>query len=100
MVQRTPRRFPTMTVLENVALGLSLAGRPHIERKSRRSILPARRFRSSAWSTGARNRSRSQLHEQRFLELARRPVPEDPQLFVLDEVMAGLNDAEWRLLSR
>jgi ABC-type branched-subunit amino acid transport system ATPase component len=33
------------------------------------------------------------LHEQRFLELAR-AIAGQPRLLVLDEVMAGLNDAE------
>ena len=33
------------------------------------------------------------LHEQRFLELAR-ALSGHPRLLVLDEVMAGLNDAE------
>ena len=33
------------------------------------------------------------LHEQRFLELAR-AIAGGPRLLVLDEVMAGLNDAE------
>ena len=33
------------------------------------------------------------LHEQRFLELAR-AIAGKPRLLVLDEVMAGLNDAE------
>lgn len=33
------------------------------------------------------------LHEQRFLELAR-AISGQPRLLLLDEVMAGLNDAE------
>jgi ABC-type branched-subunit amino acid transport system ATPase component len=33
------------------------------------------------------------LHEQRFLELAR-AIAGKPRLLIMDEVMAGLNDAE------
>ena len=94
MVQQTPRHFPTMTVLENVALG-ALFGRAGAHRKEEQALELA----SDALSfVGLADRSHDpvgnlNLHEQRFLELAR-AIAGGPQLLVLDEVMAGLNDAE------
>lgn len=93
MVQQTPRSFPNMSVLENVALGalFGKAGAHHEEEAI--SIagetldfvgLGDRRLDE----VGSLN-----LHEQRFLELAR-AVSGQPRLLLLDEVMAGLNDAE------
>ena len=94
MVQQTPRHFPTMTVLENVALG-ALFGRPEAQRKEEQALELARQALSFV---GLVDRSRDpvgnlNLNEQRFLELAR-AIAGGPRLLVLDEVMAGLNDAE------
>jgi ABC-type branched-subunit amino acid transport system ATPase component len=94
MVQQTPRHFPTMTVLENVALG-SLFGRAGAHRKEEQALELAGEALSFV---GLVNRSRDpvsnlNLHEQRFLELAR-AIAGQPRLLVLDEVMAGLNHAE------
>src|SRR5215211_4009934 len=94
MVQQTPRHFPTMTVLENVALG-SLFGRAGAYRKEEQALELAGEALSFV---GLVNRSRDpvgnlNLHEQRFLELAR-AIAGGPRLLVLDEVMAGLNHAE------
>ena len=96
MVQQTPRHFPTMTVLENVTLGalFGRAGR-FAHRKEEQALESAREALSFV---GLVNRSRDpvsslNLHEQRFLELAR-AIAGQPRLLVLDEVMAGLNDAE------
>ena len=94
MVQQTPRHFPTMTVLENVALG-SLFGRAGAHRKEEEALKLAREALSFV---GLVDRSHDSvgnlnLHEQRFLELAR-AIAGQPRLLVLDEVMAGLNDAE------
>jgi branched-chain amino acid transport system ATP-binding protein len=94
MVQQTPRHFPTMTVLENVALG-ALFGRPGAHRKEEQALGLAREALSFV---GLADRGRDpvgnlNLNEQRFLELAR-AIAGGPRLLVLDEVMAGLNDAE------
>ena len=94
MVQQTPRHFPTMTVLENVALG-ALFGRAGGHRKEEQALELAGEALSFV---GLVDRSHDpvgnlNLHEQRFLELAR-AIAGQPRLLVLDEVMAGLNDAE------
>ena len=94
MVQQTPRHFPTMTVLENVALG-ALFGKAAAHRNEEQAL----KFASEALSfVGLADRSHDavgnlNLHEQRFLELAR-AIAGQPRLLVLDEVMAGLNDSE------
>ena len=94
MVQQTPRHFSTMTVLENVALG-ALFGRPGERRMEEQALELA----SEALSfVGLADRSQEpvgnlNLHEKRFLEMAR-AIAGQPRLLVLDEVMAGLNDAE------
>jgi len=94
MVQQTPRHFPTMTVLENVALG-ALFGRAGAHRKEEQALELAGEALSFV---GLVDRSLDpvgnlNLNEQRFLELAR-AIAGGPRLLVLDEVMAGLNDAE------
>ena len=94
MVQQTPRHFPTMTVLENVALG-ALFGRAGAHRQEEQALKLAGEGLSFV---GLADRSHDlvgnlNLHEQRFLELAR-AIAGGPRLLVLDEVMAGLNDAE------
>jgi ABC-type branched-subunit amino acid transport system ATPase component len=94
MVQQTPRHFSTMTVLENVALG-ALFGRAGAHRKEEQALELAGEALSFV---GLADRSHDSvgnlnLHEQRFLELAR-AIAGGPRLLVLDEVMAGLNDAE------
>jgi len=94
MVQQTPRHFSTMTVLENVALG-ALFGKAEARRNEEQAL----NFASEALSfVGLADRSPDavgnlNLHEQRFLELAR-AIAGQPRLLVLDEVMAGLNDSE------
>ena len=93
-VQQTPRHFPTMTVLENVTLG-ALFGRAGAHRKEEQALELAGEALSFV---GLVDRSHDRvgnlnLNEQRFLELAR-AIAGQPRLLVLDEVMAGLNDAE------
>jgi branched-chain amino acid transport system ATP-binding protein len=94
MVQQTPRTFPTMTVLENAAVG-AMFGSPsggHIENEA----LATGSDMLDLVGLGDRRHDRVgnlNLHEQRFLELAR-AIAGRPRLLVLDEVMAGLNDAE------
>jgi ABC-type branched-subunit amino acid transport system ATPase component len=96
MVQQTPRHFPTMTVLENVALG-ALFGRMgrFAHRREEEALELAREALSFVGLVDRRQEpvGNLNLHEQRFLELAR-AIAGQPQLLVLDEVMAGLNDAE------
>ena len=94
MVQQTPRHFPTMTVLENVVLG-ALFGRAGAHRKEEQALELAGEALSFV---GLADRSHDpvgnlNLNEQRFLEVAR-AIAGQPRLLVLDEVMAGLNDAE------
>jgi ABC-type branched-subunit amino acid transport system ATPase component len=94
MVQQTPRHFPTMTVLENVALG-ALFGKAGAHRKEEEALELAREALSFVGLVDRRHDpvGNLNLHEQRFLELAR-AIAGQPRLLVLDEVMAGLNDAE------
>jgi branched-chain amino acid transport system ATP-binding protein len=91
---QTPRTFPGMTVRENAVLGAmfgSVGGRiPESEATERAEEalgfvgLAAR----ADDLVGSLN-----LHQQRFLELAR-ALAGRPRLLLLDEVMAGLNDTE------
>lgn len=94
MVQQTPRAFPTMTVLENVVLG-AMFGRSGAGHDEEEALGIAT---ESLSLVGLGGRGRDQvgslnLHQQRLLELAR-AVAGRPRLLLLDEVMAGLNDAE------
>lgn len=94
MVQQTPRHFPTMTVLENVTLG-ALFGKAGAHRKEEQALELAAEALSFVGLVDRRQEpvGNLNLHEQRFLELAR-AIAGGPRLLVLDEVMAGLNDAE------
>jgi len=94
MVQQTPRHFSSMTVLENVALG-ALFGRVGAHRKEEQALELAGEALSFVGLAERRHDhvGNLNLHEQRFLELAR-AMAGQPRLLVLDEVMAGLNDAE------
>jgi len=94
MVQQTPRHFSSMTVLENVALG-ALFGRRGAHGMEKQALELAGEALSFV---GLADRSHEpvgnlNLHERRFLEMAR-GIAGQPRLLVLDEVMAGLNDAE------
>lgn len=94
MVQQTPRSFPTMTVLENATVGalFGQAGAHRNEEKASERAHEALAFVGLADRrfdhVGSLN-----LHQQRFLGLAR-AIAGQPKLLLLDEVMAGLNDAE------
>ncbi len=94
MVQQTPRSFPTMTVLENAAVG-ALFGREGAHRREEEALELAD---EALAFVGLADRRLDQvkslnLHQQRFLGLAR-AIAGQPKLLLLDEVMAGLNDAE------
>ncbi len=93
-VQQTPRHFSTMTVLENVTLG-ALFGREGAHRNEKEALEHADEALSFVGlaDRGGEPVGNLNLHDQRFLELAR-AIAGQPRLLVLDEVMAGLNDAE------
>ena len=92
MVLQTPRTFETMTVGENAALGALFGGPRTSQEEAMRRAADMLEFVGLAdrrdQPVGSLN-----LHEQRFLELARQ-LAGRPRLVLLDEVMAGLNDTE------
>lgn len=94
MVQQTPRHFASMTVLENVVLG-ALFGSVRGHHNEEQALELAHEALSFLGMIDRRHDlvSNLNLHEQRFLELAR-AIAGQPRLLVLDEVMAGLNDTE------
>jgi ABC-type branched-subunit amino acid transport system ATPase component len=94
MVMQTPRPFTSMTVLENATLS-AMFGTGHgviAEREARSRAADSLAFvglaRRADHPVGTLN-----LHQQRFLELAK-ALAGRPRLLLLDEVMAGLTDAE------
>jgi ABC-type branched-subunit amino acid transport system ATPase component len=96
MVQQTPRPFPTMTVLENAAVGAMFGSPAGLQDEA--DALEIGNEMLTLVGLGDRRHSHVgnlNLHEQRFLELAR-ALSGRPRLLLLDEVMAGLNDAELR----
>ena len=94
MVQQTPRSFVNMSVLENATLG-AMFGAETGRRDEDEALVIGDEMLSIV---GLGDRKHDQvgnlnLHQQRFLELAR-ALSGHPKLLLLDEVMAGLNDAE------
>jgi ABC-type branched-subunit amino acid transport system ATPase component len=94
LTMQRPLPFGSMTVLENVVLGSMFGGGDGIlgEREARRQAAESLAF------VGLENRadqpvSSLNLHQQRFLELAK-ALAGRPQVLLLDEVMAGLNETE------
>jgi branched-chain amino acid transport system permease protein len=94
MVMQKPLPFGSLTVLENAVLGAMFgAGHGVVgEREARRRALESLAF------VGLEKRANQpvtslNLHQQRFLELAK-ALAGQPQLLLLDEVMAGLNETE------
>jgi ABC-type branched-subunit amino acid transport system ATPase component len=93
MVQQTPRMFESMTTRANVVVGAmfgSGSGLSESEAVARAEealdfVGLSRRADDAVASLN--------LHQQRFLELAR-ALASRPRLLLVDEVMAGLNDAE------
>jgi len=87
-----PRPFHTMTVLENVAVGCMFG-------RNREGVTRAR-HQARDWLeiTGLRSQAdtpiqKLNLHQRRFLELAR-ALACGADLLLLDEVLAGLNPSE------
>ncbi|MGA7271771.1 MAG: ATP-binding cassette domain-containing protein, partial [Acidimicrobiia bacterium] len=94
MVQQTPRSFPNMTVLENAALGAMFGVSSGVTNESAATVIGAEMLSF----VGLADRrydyvGNLNLHQQRFLELAR-AISGRPRVLLLDEVMAGLNDSE------
>jgi ABC-type branched-subunit amino acid transport system ATPase component len=94
MAMQRPLPFGSMTVLENAVLGAMFGTRQGVvgEREARRRAAEALTF------VGLEKRARQpvsslNLHQQRFLEMAK-ALAGEPRVLLLDEVMAGLNEAE------
>jgi ABC-type branched-subunit amino acid transport system ATPase component len=93
MALQHPRVFDSLTVRENVIVGATFGG------SERPSEIAAKALADEALDFVGLGRHADQvvgglnLHQKRFLELARALVG-GPRLLLLDEVMAGLNDAE------
>ncbi|MGH2913970.1 MAG: ABC transporter ATP-binding protein [Solirubrobacteraceae bacterium] len=93
IVMQTPRTLPSMTALENATLGAMFGGGGVVaEREARQRAAESLTF------VGLQDRadqpvSSLNLHQQRFLELAK-ALAGKPRLLLLDEVMAGLNESE------
>jgi ABC-type branched-subunit amino acid transport system ATPase component len=94
MAMQRPLPFESMTVLENATLGAMFGGTDGTvsERAAREQAAESLAF------VGLGERARQpvsslNLHQQRFLEMAK-ALSGRPRVLLLDEVMAGLNDAE------
>jgi branched-chain amino acid transport system ATP-binding protein len=94
MAMQRPLPFGSMTVLENALLG-AMFGVGHgvsSEREARRRATDALAFVGLGERAGQPVSSLN-LHQQRFLEMAK-ALAGQPKVLLLDEVMAGLNEAE------
>ena len=94
MAAQRPLPFGSMTALENVVLG-AMFGVGHGvvgEREARERAAEALAFVGLA-ERGGQPVSSLNLHQLRFLEMAK-ALAAQPKVLLLDEVMAGLNDAE------
>jgi ABC-type branched-subunit amino acid transport system ATPase component len=94
MVMQAPLTFGSMTTLENVLLGAmfgggtGVVGEPEAIRRAQEAL-------AFVGLDGRANQpvASLNLHQQRFLEMAK-ALAGRPRLLLVDEVMAGLNDAE------
>jgi ABC-type branched-subunit amino acid transport system ATPase component len=94
MVMQTPLTFGSMTTLENVVLGAMFGGGDGVMAEPE----AIRRAEEALAFVGLEGRADQpvaslNLHQQRFLEMAK-ALAGRPRLLLVDEVMAGLNDAE------
>jgi branched-chain amino acid transport system permease protein len=93
-VMQTPLTFGSMTTLENVVLGAmfgdgtGILAEPEAIRRAEEALAFVGLEDRADHPVGTLN-----LHEQRFLEMAK-ALAGRPRLLLVDEVMAGLNDAE------
>ncbi len=93
LVLQTPRVFHEMSVLDNVIVG-SMFGRSERVDQATAVTEAAEALEFVGLAALADEPvERLNLHEQRFIELAR-ALAGRPRLLLLDEVMAGLNDTE------
>jgi branched-chain amino acid transport system permease protein len=94
MAMQRPLPFGSMTVLENALLG-AMFGVEHgvlSEREARGRAAEALAF-VGLDERASQPVSSLNLHQQRFLEMAK-ALAGRPRILLLDEVMAGLNEAE------
>jgi ABC-type branched-subunit amino acid transport system ATPase component len=94
MVMQAPLTFGSMTTLENVLLGAMFGGGDGVVGEPE----AIRRAQEALAFVGLEGRADQpvaslNLHQQRFLEMAK-ALAGRPRLLLVDEVMAGLNDAE------
>jgi branched-chain amino acid transport system permease protein len=87
-----PRPFPRLTVLENVTVAATFGGARHSARQARAAALGWLEFTGLARRAAALPDALN-LHERKFLELAR-ALAAEPRVILLDEVLSGLNPAE------
>jgi ABC-type branched-subunit amino acid transport system ATPase component len=94
MAMQRPLPFGSMTVLENAVLGAMFGGSDGVvgESEARQRAYDALAFVGLDSRAGQPVLSLN-LHQQRFLELAK-ALAGQPKVLLLDEVMAGLNEAE------
>lgn len=93
MALQHPRVFDSMTVLDNVIVGAMFGAETRPSESDARALaLDALDF-VGLGSSADLPVAGLNLHEQRFLEMAR-ALAGRPTLLLLDEVMAGLNDTE------
>jgi branched-chain amino acid transport system permease protein len=93
MAMQRPLPFGSMTVLENVLLGAMFGGDGVVrEREARQRAVESLAFVGLEKRAG-QSVSSLNLHQLRFLELAK-ALAGRPRVLLLDEVMAGLNEAE------
>ncbi|MDH7798787.1 MULTISPECIES: branched-chain amino acid ABC transporter ATP-binding protein/permease [unclassified Beijerinckia] len=87
-----PRPFPHLSVLDNVMVAAMFGGAAYAQETARRKALETLDFVGLASRAGAYP-SELNLHQRKFLELARALVS-DARLVMLDEVLAGLTPSE------
>ena len=94
MAMQRPLTFESLTVLENATLGAMFGGSDGTvgEREARQQAAESLAFVGLA-ERADQPVSSLNLHQQRFLEMAK-ALAGRPRVLLLDEVMAGLNDAE------
>jgi branched-chain amino acid transport system permease protein len=87
-----PRPFPTMTARENVAVSYMFGQHKHSLASARRAAADWLDFTGLA-AVADRDVGQLNLQQLKFLELAR-ALATEPQILLLDEVLAGLNPSE------